>query len=85
MKNKITNWNNLKLKERLALTKHNEQLNSYDVNGSSFAVNAFVKCKKNGAIRYITKEHDNERFEDDGNISECTPSPYCWYENYVMI
>jgi len=85
MKNEITNWNDLTLKERLVLVKHNEQLNLYAVSGSYFAVNAFVRCKNNGVIRYITKPNDSKRFKDDGKISGCEPSPHCWYENYVMI
>lgn len=85
MKNEVTNWNDLTLKERLALVKHNEQFDLYTVSGSYFAVNAFVRCKNNGAIRYITKLHDNKRFEDDGKISGREPSPHCWYKYYVMI
>jgi len=84
MKNEITNWNNLTLKERLGLVKHNEQLDSYAVNGSYFAVNAFVKCKNNGIIRYIT-EQNGRTFKDDGKVSGCKPSSYCHYEHYVML
>lgn len=84
MKNEITNWNDLTLKERLALVKHNEQLDLYDVSGSYFAVNAFVRCKNNGIIRYIT-EQNGKTFKDDGKVSGCEPSPFCHYENYVMV
>jgi hypothetical protein len=84
MKNTETNWNELTLKERLALVKHNEQLDLYSVSGSYFAVNAFVRCKNNGVIRYIT-EQNGETFKDDGTVSECAPSPYCEYRHYVMI
>ena len=85
MKNEITNWNDLTLKERLALVKHNEQLDLYAVSGSYFAVNAFVRCKNNGVIRYITSKHDSIRFEDNGEISGVEPSPHCWYKDYMMI
>ena len=85
MKNEGINWNDLTLKERLALVKHNEQLDLYTVNGRYFATNAFVRGKRNGVIRYITKPHDSKRFEDDGKISGCKPSLRCWYEHYVMI
>jgi len=84
MENTETNWNELTLKERLALVKHNEQLDLYSVSGSCFAINAFVKCKNNGIIRYIT-EHNGRTFKDDGGISGCEPSLFCRYENYVMI
>lgn len=84
MKIKETNWNELTLKERLALVKHNDQLNLYSVNGSYFAVNAFVRCKNNGIIRYIT-EHNGNTFKDDGKISGCEFSPSCYYEYYIMI
>ena len=82
--NKGTNWNKLTLKERLAIVKYNEQLDLYSVSGSYFAVNAFVKCKKNGIIRYIT-ERRGRTFNDDGKVSGCEPSPLCHYEHYVMI
>ena len=85
MKNKQINWNDLTLKERLTLVKHNEQLDLYRVSGSYFAVNAFVRCKNNGVIRYITSKHDSKRFKDNGEISGTEPSPNCWYGNYVMI
>jgi hypothetical protein len=85
MKKEITNWNDLSLKERLALVKHNEQLELYAVSGSYFAVNAFVRCKTSGVIRYITSKNDSKRFEDNGEISGAEPSPRCWYKNYVMI
>ena len=84
MENKETNWNGLTLKERLALVKHNEQLDLHSVSGSFFAVNAFVRCKNNGIIRYIT-EQNGITFKDDGKISGCAPSPSCHYEHYVMI
>mgnify|MGYP000365274281 FL=1 len=84
MKNTETNWDELTLKERLALVKHNEQLILYSVIGSYFAVNAFVRCKNNGIIRYITKQN-GRTFKDDGEISGCEPSPSCHYEHYVMI
>ena len=84
MKNEITNWNDLTLKERLALVKHNEQLDLYAVSGSYFAVNAFVRCKNNGVIRYITEQNGNT-FKDDGKVSGCEPSPSCHYRHYVMI
>ena len=84
MKNPETNWNELTLKERLALVKHNKQLILYSVSGSYFAVNAFVRCKNNGVIRYIT-EQNGRIFKDCGKISGCEPSPYCHYEDYVMI
>tara|TARA_R100001369_G_scaffold86788_1_gene121661 strand:+ start:63 stop:317 length:255 start_codon:yes stop_codon:yes gene_type:complete len=84
MENTETNWNELTLKERLALVKHNEQFILYSVSGSYFAVDAFVRCKNNGVIRYITNKN-NRTFEDDGKISGCEPSPSCHYEHYVMI
>ena len=77
-------WDELTLKERLALVKHNEQLILYSVSGSYFAVNAFVRCKNNGIIRYITKQN-GRTFKDGGEISGCEPSPSCHYEHYVMI
>ena len=84
MENTETNWNELTLKERLALVKHNEQLILYSVSGSYFAVNAFVRCKNNGIIRYIT-EQNGKTFKDDGKISRVEQSPSCYYEDYVMI
>jgi len=84
MENKKTNWNDLTLKERLALVKHNEQLDLYCVSGSYFAVNAFVRCKSNGIIRYIT-EQNGRTFKDDGTVSGCKPSPSCHYKHYEMI
>lgn len=84
MENKETNWNDLTLKERLALVKHNEQLDLFNVSDVYFAVNSFVRCKNNGIIRYIT-EQNGSTFKDDGKISGCEPSPYCHYEDYVMI
>jgi hypothetical protein len=85
MEKKQTNWNNLTLKERLAIVNHNKQLDLYSVNDNHFAVNAFVRCKNNGVIRYITKKNDSSKFEDDGKVSGCESSPHCWYENYKMI
>ncbi len=86
MKNtKKKNWNELTSKERLVLVKHNEQLDLYSVSGSYFAVNAFVRCKRNGTIRYITKNGWGGVFEDDGEVSGCKPSPFCHYEHYDMI
>lgn len=84
MEIKEINWNDLTLKERLALVNHNEQLDLYSVSGSYFAVNAFVRCKNNGIIRYITKQN-GVVFEDNGKVSGCEPSPSCHYEYYVMI
>ena len=85
MENEIINWNNITLKEKLALVRHNEQLDLYVVIGSFFAINAFVRCKSNGVIRYITSKYDSKRFEDDGKISGAESSHHCWYKNYVMI
>ena len=39
MENEIINWNNITLKEKLALVRHNEQLDLYVVIGSFFAIN----------------------------------------------
>lgn len=36
MESKETNWNDLTLKERLALVNHNEQLDLYSVSGSAW-------------------------------------------------
>ena len=85
MENEQTNWNDLTLKERLALVKHNEQLDLYSVSGSYFAVDAFVRCKKNGIISYITNKRSKDVFEDDGKVSGCEASPFCHYEHYEMI
>ncbi len=85
MKNTKKNWNELTSKERLALVKHNEKLDLYSVSGSYFAVNSFVRCKRNGIIRYITKNGWGGVFEDDGEVSGCKPSPFCHYEHYEMI
>lgn len=86
MKLEPLNWNNLTLIKRLFLIRHNSKLETYLIEGNRFAVGAFVKCKDNGLIRYITKKNKcSEIFKDDGKISMADPSPFCYYDNYEMI
>jgi len=47
-------------------------------------IGSWVEAKNGGGVRYITKQTDKYRFEDDGKISGQDPSPHCWYENYII-
>lgn len=45
----------------------------------------WVKCKRNGAIRFITKVSGRGIFLDDGKNSGKKPSEYCHFENYMPV
>lgn len=45
----------------------------------------WVKSKRSGGMRYITKHNKKDCFEDDGKISGQPASPYCHYDNYEAI
>lgn len=49
-----------------------------------FPIGSWVKCKNNNELRYVTKHTDKYRFEDDGKLSKQSPSPHCWYKNYII-
>lgn len=48
-------------------------------------INNFVKCKNNNLIRYVTRQTDKLRFEDDGKKSGLEPSKNCYYKNYSIV
>ena len=58
---------------------------SKNYTAEDFNENRFVKCKRNGILRYITRKIDNETFLDDGKISGHPHGNVCWYEDYVPI
>jgi hypothetical protein len=49
-----------------------------------FKENTFVKCRRNGIKRFVTKMNEHT-FEDDGKISGQQPSRCCHYQNYAPI
>ena len=79
------NWSDLNPIGKGVLVEHNKCLPLYDVDGSKFAVGSFVRCKINGAIRYITDKNTDKTFQDDGEVSGYAPSPYCYYKSYTLI
>ena len=42
----------------------------------------WVRCVRNGLIRYVTRPVNTTYFEDDGKKSGKSPSPSCWWKNY---
>ena len=83
-----TYWDKLNLIEKLSIANHNNHImDNTTPNKEGFYVGAFVKCKNNGIIRYVTSENkrSTKLFKDDGKISEAKPSHVCCYDDYVMI
>jgi hypothetical protein len=52
---------------------------------NQFREGDWVKAKKSGGIRFITKITNSRYFEDDGKLSKQSPSPHCWFEDYEVI
>lgn len=46
---------------------------------------SWVKCIRNGKIRYITQHIDKTTFADDGKISDNDPCYFCHYDQYEYI
>ncbi len=82
-----TRWCDLTLKEQQTIWKHNEKLTKIPPCYNFYPEGAFVKCKRNGLIRYVTSNGkcDTNYFEDDGKVSGCGASYYCLYLSYEMI
>lgn len=63
----------------------NEQLHKPYVSRSYFPNGTWVKAKRSGGIRYVTRQTNSECFEDDGKMSGQAASPYCHYDNYEAL
>lgn len=63
----------------------NEQLHKPCVSRSYFPDGTWVKAKRSGGIRYITRQTNSECFEDDGKVSGQPASPYCHFDNYEAL
>lgn len=55
------------------------------VNSRHFPVGTWVKAKRNGDKRYVTRHSTKDCFEDDGKISGQPASSYCHYGNYEAL
>lgn len=62
-----------------------EQLHKTCVSRSYFPVGTWVKAKRSGGVRYVTRPNNKECFEDDGKVSGQAASPYCHYNNYEAL
>lgn len=52
---------------------------------SPIPIGSWVKAKRSGGIRYITKQINKKCFEDDGKLSKQSPSIHCYYSNYEKL
>jgi len=62
-----------------------QQFHKHFVSRSYFPSGIWVKAKRSGGIRYVTRQTNNECFEDDGKVSGQAASPYCHYDNYEAL
>lgn len=46
---------------------------------------SWVVAKSNGKKRYVSRYISETYFEDDGQISGQSASPYCNYQNYLPL
>lgn len=50
-----------------------------------FPIGSWVRCPRNGALRYVTEHINSRYFKDDGEVSRKHPSNSCWYNNYELV
>ena len=62
-----------------------QQFHKPFVSRSYFPNGTWVKAKRSGGIRYVTRQTNSECFEDDGKMSGQAASPYCHYDNYEAL
>ena len=62
-----------------------QQFHKPFVSRSYFPDGTWVKAKRSGGIRYVTRQTNSECFEDDGKLSGQAASPYCHYDDYEAL
>jgi len=60
-------------------------INNKKIIQKPFPDESWVKAKRSGGIRYVTRQTDNRCFEDDGKLSGQKPSPLCHNDNYELL
>ena len=55
------------------------------VSSSYFPDGTWVKAKRSGGVRYVTRQTNSKCFEDDSKMSGQAASPYCYYDNYEAL
>ena len=75
-----------RLLELLKLVKPRQpHLPQTNVSRSYFPIGTWVKAKRSGGKRYVTRHNTKECFEDDGKVSGQAASAYCHYDNYEAL